>query len=127
MIESWFSVITDSPWAGGGLPLAEGLGDILTNPLLPLVFIGLFLWMLVIRPERRKQSAHRKMLEDVKKNDRIVTIGGIRGTVVSVNRDVDEVVLRVDDNAKLRMTFGAIARIEGDSIKGDGAKKIDGA
>ncbi|MEX2185939.1 MAG: preprotein translocase subunit YajC [Pirellulales bacterium] len=109
------------------MPLADGLGDVFKSPLLPLVFIGLFLWMLVIRPERRKQSTHRQMLEGIKKNDRIVTIGGIRGTVISVNRDVDEVVVRVDDSAKLRMTFGAIARIEGEGANKDDARKIDGA
>jgi preprotein translocase subunit YajC len=102
-----------------GLPLAEGFfGEgLLTNPLVPLVFIGLFLWMLVIRPERRRQSTHRQMLEGIKKNDKVVTIGGIRGTVVSVNREADEVVLRVDDNVQMRFTFGAVARIEGEDAK----------
>jgi preprotein translocase subunit YajC len=102
-----------------GLPLAEGAfgENLLTNPLVPLVFIGLFLWLLVIRPERRRQSTQRQMLDGIQKNDRVVTIGGIRGTVVSVNREVDEVVLRVDDNVKMRFTFGAVARIEGDDPK----------
>lgn len=106
------------PW----LLLAEGWEGILTNPFLPLVFIGLFLYLLVLRPERRRQGTHRQMLDAMKKNDRVVTIGGIKGTVISVNREADEVVLRVDDNAKLRMTVGAIARIEGeDTKKGEGA------
>ena len=103
------------------LLLADGWEGILTNPFLPLVFIGLFLYLLVIRPERRRQGAQRQMLEGMKKNDRVVTIGGIKGTVISVNREIDEVVIRVDDNAKLRMTVGAIARIEGED-----AKKIEG-
>jgi preprotein translocase subunit YajC len=122
--QSWLSVSTDGASWGAkflqtGLPLAEGIfGEgLLTNPIVPLVFIGLFLWLLVIRPERRRQSTHRQLLEGIKKNDKVVTIGGIRGTVVSVNREVDEVVVRVDDNAKMRFTVGAIARIEGEDAK----------
>lgn len=124
MLDSWLKVLQGgvareiSPILGDGL--LERIAEY--GMLVPLVFIGLFFYFLILRPERRKQAAHRQMLDGVKKNDRIVTIGGIRGTVVSVNRDADEVVLRVDDNAKLRMTFGAIARIEGDD-----AKKTDGA
>ncbi|MEX0979008.1 MAG: preprotein translocase subunit YajC [Pirellulales bacterium] len=74
--------------------------------------IALYYFM-ILRPERRKQSGHRTQLEALKKNDRVVTIGGIYGVVMNVQRDADEVTLKVDEanNTKIRVTFGAIGRV----------------
>jgi len=56
------------------------------------------------------------MLAAVKKNDRVVTIGGIYGVVTNVQREQDEVTIKVDEatNTKLRVTLGSIARIIGE-------------
>ena len=78
-------------------------------------------FFLIIRPERRKQAAHREQLEALKKNDRVVTIGGLYGVVMNVQRDADKVTLKVDEtnNTTIRVTFGAIARIVGDEPSGE--------
>jgi preprotein translocase subunit YajC len=78
----------------------------------PVLLIGLLGYLMLWRPERRKQSVHQSMLDNLKPNDRVVTIGGIRGTVVRVRREADEVTVKVDDNTKLRMTMASIARVE---------------
>jgi preprotein translocase subunit YajC len=85
-----------------------------------VILIVLFYFMM-IRPERRKQAAHRALLEGLKKNDRVVTIGGIYGVVMNVQRDADEVTLKIDEatNTKIRVTFGAIARVVTDEPSGD--------
>lgn len=82
--------------------------------------IALYYFM-ILRPERRKQQGHRSRLDALKKNDRVVTIGGIYGVVMSVQRDADEVTLKIDEanNTKIRVTFGAIARLVGDESSGD--------
>ena len=56
------------------------------------------------------------MLSAVKKNDRVLTAGGIYGVVAAVNRESDEVTIKVDEtsNTKLRMTLSSIARVIGD-------------
>jgi preprotein translocase subunit YajC len=87
------------------------------SAFLPAVLGAMMLYyFLIIRPDRRKQSAHRSNLEALKKNDRVVTIGGIYGVVMNVQRDADEVTLKIDEtnNTKIRVTFGSIARIVGD-------------
>ena len=86
------------------------------NMLFPLLAIGVLFYFMLIRPERRKQADQKSMLAAVKKNDRVVTIGGIKGVVVSVRQETDDVTIKVDDagNTKLRMTLGSIARIERD-------------
>lgn len=75
--------------------------------------IGIVFYMLLIRPQRIEQQKRQAMLDAVKKNDRVVTIGGIYGVVVNVQRESDEITLRIDENSntRVRVTFGALARV----------------
>jgi preprotein translocase subunit YajC len=86
-----------------------------------LAMIAVLFYFLMIRPERRKQAAHRNLLEALKKNDRVVTIGGIYGVVMNVDRAADEVTIKVDEstNAKLRVTYNAIARVVSNEPSGE--------
>lgn len=83
------------------------------GPFLPFLFIAVLFYLLMIRPERRKRAELAEMLRNLKKNDRVVTIGGIHGTVVNTQKDSDEVTIKVDEstNTKLRMQRSAIARV----------------
>ncbi len=96
-------------------------GPALGSFLVPIVAAIVLYYFLIIRPERRKQSSHRAQIDSLKKNDRVVTIGGLYGVVMSVQRDADEVTLKVDEatNTKIRVTFGAIARVVGDEPAGE--------
>lgn len=92
-------------------------GDPFTLPLL-LVGMGILFWLMVLRPAQRQEQQRRKNLAALKKNDDVVTAGGILGTVVSIKEktagtvsDDDEVVLRVEDNGRLRVLRSAIVRI----------------
>jgi preprotein translocase subunit YajC len=98
-------------------PAAEGPGFGSMLPALAIIFV--LFYLLIIRPERNKQKAHQNLLTTLKKNDRVVTVGGIYGVVNSVNRDKDEVVLRVDEtnNTRLSVTFGSVARVLTDGAK----------
>ena len=75
--------------------------------------IAVLFYFLMIRPERRKRAELTAMLQNLKKNDRVVTIGGIYGTIVNAQQDLDEVTIKVDENTntKLRMQRAAIARV----------------
>jgi len=90
-----------------------------------LAMIGVLFYFMMIRPERSKQKAQQALLDSLKKNDRIVTIGGIYGVVTNVQRDADEVTIKVDEsqNAKLRITFGAVARVIDNASRGDKSGK----
>ncbi len=85
----------------------------LVGPLFPFLMIAVLFYLLMIRPERRKRAELTEMLQNLKKNDRVVTIGGIYGTVVNTQKDSDEVTVKVDEstNTKLRMQRSAIARV----------------
>ncbi len=80
---------------------------------MPLAAIAFIFYFMIVRPERQKKQTHEDMLGGLKKNDRIITIGGILGTVASIQKDSGEVTLKIDEgsNAKLRIRRSAIARV----------------
>jgi preprotein translocase subunit YajC len=74
---------------------------------LPLIFfIGIF-YFLLIRPQQKKQKQHKEMVASIKKNDRIVTVGGIHATVVNVKNNT--LIIRIDDNTKAEIDKNSIA------------------
>jgi len=87
------------------------------NPLFQLgtLFLPLILlfYFLILRPERRKQADHKSLLAAIKKNDRVVTIGGMYGIVANVQPEADRVTLKIDEatNTKIDVTFSSIARV----------------
>jgi preprotein translocase subunit YajC len=93
--------------------------------LWPFLIIGLLFYFLMIRPEKRKRADIARMQDELKKNDRIVTIGGITGVVVNTQKGSNEVTIRVDDNNNTRIHIlrSAISRVITDE-KSD-AKKED--
>ena len=85
-----------------------------TNPnsggimgFLPIIIMFVILYFLLIRPQQKKQKDMVKMRDDLQKNEKVITSGGIIGTIYSIKGDV--VVLKVDDNVKIEVTKSAIA------------------
>ncbi|MBM3252987.1 MAG: preprotein translocase subunit YajC [Candidatus Omnitrophica bacterium] len=78
--------------------------------ILPILLIFFVFYFLLIRPQQKKQKAHEQMIASLKKNDEVITAGGIHGTVVNV-KDAT-VVLKVDDNAKIEFQKSAIVQIK---------------
>ncbi|MBL7007266.1 MAG: preprotein translocase subunit YajC, partial [Spirochaetia bacterium] len=66
-------------------------------------------YFLIIRPQRKRDKDTKAMINAVKKGDKVVTIGGIRGTVMSVKDTV--IVLKVDDNTKLEFNKSAVSTV----------------
>lgn len=83
----------------------------LESMLMPLVVIGLIMYFLMIRPQSKERKKREMMLSAVKKNDRVVTIGGIMGTVLSIKDD--EITLKVDESSNTKITFqrSAVQRV----------------
>ena len=88
---------------------AQAPNPFLTQIILMAMIFAIF-YFLLIRPQKRKQKEHEKMLANIKKNDEVITIGGIYGTVINV-KDAS-VILRVDDNVKIEFQKNAISTIK---------------
>ncbi len=85
-----------------------GGGGLLT--LAPLLFIFAIFYFLLILPQQRKQKKWQAMLGELKNGDKIVTSGGLRGTIVSLKDDA--LVLRVPpDNVKLEISRASVVTV----------------
>jgi preprotein translocase subunit YajC len=95
-----------------GSPQGPGGGLLDFGLLLPLLIIGALFYLMLMRPERRKRQDMQKLLDELKENDRVVTIGGIIGTIVGFGKTKDEVILRIDEktNTRIRVLRTAISR-----------------
>ena len=78
--------------------------------LFPLVLIFIIFYFLLIRPQKQKEKEHQKMLAAINKNDDIVTLGGIHGTVVNVKDKT--LTLRIDENVKMEIEKNSVAYIK---------------
>ncbi|MCK5179686.1 MAG: preprotein translocase subunit YajC [Candidatus Omnitrophica bacterium] len=76
---------------------------------MPMILIFAIFYMLVFRPQKKEQKEKLKMRETLKKNDQVVTVGGIHGTVALTKEKT--VMLRVDDNVKIEFDKEAITTI----------------
>jgi preprotein translocase subunit YajC len=104
--------------AGGPPGAAPGGGGILESLLgsgmiLPLVATMALMYFLLMRPEQKKRKEMAELLANLKKNDKVVTIGGILGTVVAASPDAKFVTIRVDEGTKLRILRSAISQVGG--------------
>ncbi len=97
-----YALLMAPPAGGGG-----------AESMLPTLFtfgaVFAIFYFLIIRPQNKKQKETQRMLGTLKKGDKVQTIGGIRGVVVSVKED--SIVVKVDDNAKLEFVRSAISGI----------------
>lgn len=74
--------------------------------VIPLVFAYFFL----LRPAFRQEKDRKALRSTLKKNDKVLTTGGIYGVVVAIAEKDDEITVKVDDNCRLKMTRAAIDR-----------------
>lgn len=98
---------SDGPPAGGrdGGGAQPGGGN-WTLPALLLIFLVVMVGMTIFS-QRREKKKRQALIESISKNDRVVTIGGIIGTVVEIKEN--EVVLKVDESSNTRMKFSKSA------------------
>ena len=88
------------------MPPQEAAPNFLVT-MLPLLLIFVVFYFFIIRPQKKREEERKSMIEAVKKGDKIVTIGGVPGTVTQV--DDASVLVQVDTNVKLRVDKNAIA------------------
>ena len=80
------------------------------STMLPMVAIGVILWVLMIRPQQKRQKELAARIAGLKTGDRVVTAGGVHGTVSNV-KDGPTLTLKVDDNCKLTVDKSSISII----------------
>jgi len=105
-------------------PSKDG-GSPLLSLLTFLIPISVLFYFLMIRPQQKEQARRRDMLTGIKKNDRVITAGGIYGVVTDINSQSGRVTIKVDEanNTKLRMALSSISGLADEETLGDSSKK----
>ena len=91
--------------AGGGAPAGF---DLLS--LLPLVLIFVVFWFLLIRPQQKKMKPPREMFAAVRRGDRVLTAGGIIGTVTKVQGD-SELQVEIAEGVRVKVARATISEV----------------
>ena len=93
---------------------------------LPFVLILGIMYFLMIRPQAKRQKEKQKMLSDLKKGDRVVTIGGIHGTISGFkSKEKKVVILKVDKDTSMTVNKSAIAGFT-DKVESTQTEAIEG-
>ena len=87
-----------------------GLGSIFMS-FFPILMIFLIFYVLVIRPQSRKQKELARMIDSLKQGDRVLTSGGIFGTVISDKEDGTVFVVKIADQVKVEIARTAITTV----------------
>lgn len=98
-----------APQQGGGF-----------EALLPLVLIFVVFYFLLIRPQQKKMKQHKDLLSAIRRGDRVVTGGGIIGTVTNANKD-DELTIEIADEVRVKVKRSMVAEVlaKTEPVKGD--------
>jgi len=91
-----------------------GQGGQQGNPLLsflPLLAIIVIMYLLLIRPQAKRQKEHRQMLENLQKGDRVITTGGIIGTVAGIKEKENILIVKISDNTKIEVGRNFISQV----------------
>jgi preprotein translocase subunit YajC len=94
------------------LAFAEGSGAPAILQFVPIILVFAIFYFLLIAPMRKRQKALQNLIQNLKKGDRVVTNGGLYGSVAGVEEAA--VILKISDNVKVRVAKSAIAGLEGE-------------
>lgn len=82
-----------------------------------MILIFVVMWLLMIRPQQKEQKKLEQLRSELKKGDKVVTIGGINGTVDEAKEGDSTVLVKVDGEVKLRFDRAAIAKVNAEATQ----------
>lgn len=106
---SFASFLLDTAAGTPEVPPQQG-GIVMT--VAPFILIIVIFYFFIIRPQNKKQKETQKMIDALKKGDKVVTIGGIHGVVASTKEKT--IIVKVDDSTKIEFSRSAISAVESD-------------
>ena len=93
--------------AGGGQQPPSGILGFLLGPFGMMIIIFAIIYLLIMRPQQKKQKQHQEMLRGLQRGDKVVTQAGIYGTIVALDEKI--VSLQVDDKVRLKISRWSVA------------------
>ncbi len=128
MLKDWlFGISTAVAETVAGTDAAAAAEEVspvasLLSMLLPLALMGVIFYFMLIRPQRKKDKKVKEMLDNLKHGDRITTIGGIYGTIISIKDDTITLAIGQKNQAPTEITVArwAIRQVEEVTVENDG-------
>ncbi len=80
---------------------------------LPIIMIFLIMYFLIFRPQMKKQKQQKMMLDSIQKGDKIITVGGILGTVAGIKEKDGTLIVKIADNTKIELVKTSVAKVVG--------------
>jgi preprotein translocase subunit YajC len=103
---------------------AAGGGDFFMS-IVPLVAIFGIMYFLLIRPQQQKMKAHREQVASARRGDRVVTGGGLIGTIVRVDEDNDELIVELAEGIRVHAVRSTLMDVRSKSEPVSGAANDD--
>lgn len=88
-----------------------GDGGAFMRLLFPILAIVFLFYLLILRPQKRQEQERKRMLSALNKGDKVVTIGGIYGTIVDIDENTDIITLEVAKNVRIDFTRSAVSQV----------------
>jgi preprotein translocase subunit YajC len=110
---------TPAPGPSGG----EGSGSNLWALAPPVVMMIVFFYFLLFLPQKKERQKQEQFHKNLKKNDRVVTIGGVVGTIVNIEPEGKLITLKVDDNTRMTFVRDSIQRKYADANEAPALKE----
>jgi len=85
--------------------------------LFPLILIVLVMYLLLIRPQSKRQKQHRQMVAELKPGDEVVTAGGMHGSIAGIREKQQTLLVKIADNVKVEVDRASIGRVKTDQEK----------
>ncbi|MBS1260740.1 MAG: Sec translocon accessory complex subunit YajC [Calditrichaeota bacterium] len=93
---------------GGGGEGEQGSGGLMS--FLPFILIFVIIYFLMIRPQAKRQKEQRKMIQELKQGDEIVTIGGLHGTIAGIRDQDNTLIVKLNEGNKVIVDRSAVNR-----------------
>jgi len=98
-------------------PDGGGGGGIMSTVLMFAFIIGIF-YFLILRPQQKKQKERQEMLSKLQKGDKVITAGGMHGSIVGIDKDKKTILVQVADNIKLKFEETAVTSVSREASPG---------
>lgn len=98
-----------------GAQAPSGIAQFLASPLVMMGVIFAIIYLLIMRPQQKKQREVQQMLRNLKKGDRVVTVSGIYGTITALDEKI--VSLQVDDKVRIKFSRQSVAALSEEELR----------
>ena len=94
---------------GGAAGSSQGQGSWMA--FLPILIIILIMYFMMFRPQAKRQKEHKQMLQSLQKGDKILTSGGIVGTIAGIKEKENTIIVKIAKDVKIELSRSSVSQV----------------